>query len=346
MSACFVDVHSTMFALIFACTLLQAVSAQRRLVVIPDAHGDREVLEAALTLAHVPLVRKAVDEDDLQVLSLGDSVDRGPNPAGCYEALANAQAIRLLGNHEWINLMGVAAEDDPSTPHIQEDLFAPYVSKEDLAGFGGWQNRQIAFSSRGDIGRKIREEFQLVQVLPSPWAKKGVLPPLRAAASLFMHAGIESSLAKKYESAEEMNAQGRAALQQSLNGDDRGLHTELFHEVLQSRYLAYGAEREICSDLRATLAHLGAARLIVGHTPQRSRKAQVRCGGRMVLLDIAMSRWLMKVTKAERQMHPVALEMTYDGPAGQEMLSSLQILYEGDKLDMLASMPSGDGTEL
>lgn len=339
-----VDVHYHLFRCkLSACTLamwpvssalfLTATAVSNRLVVIPDAHGDKVALESALALAQVPLQRSTADEDRTHVVSLGDSVDRGPDPKGCYKLLQAVQATCLLGNHDWVNLLGIAPHDDPSTPH-REDLYAPYVIEEDLGSFGGWAQRQEAFGPHGELGREIREHFNIVSILPGPWHQQRELPPLEAAATLFVHAGISWKLAQRYNSVADMAAEARRALALSLAGDDHGLLTELFDEVLQMRDLAYGRGQRTCDDLERSLAHLGAARLVVGHTPQQTRRAEVKCGGRLVLLDVAMSRWLINVHRPEQNAHPVALEARYDGNDGEEKLQSLRALYQNEVVNL------------
>mmetsp|Transcript_11932 Transcript_11932/g.21845 ORF Transcript_11932/g.21845 Transcript_11932/m.21845 type:complete len:365 (+) Transcript_11932:115-1209(+) len=296
-----------------------------RIVGVPDAHGDPQALTEALRLAGVLVPRNATSAADggAHVISLGDSVDRGPDAQGCYKVLEDINATRLLGNHEWINLMGVDEEDDPSTLN-REDLFKDYVTKDDLSMFGGWAKRRHAFSRHGKLGRSIRRNFELMAMLPSRWARADKLPPKHAAATLFMHAGITFRLASKYGSVATMASTGRQHLQRSLRGDDAGFMSDLFREVLQDRHLTgYG----VCRELRKTLKLLGAARLVLGHTPQESRRAEVKCDGRLIFLDVAMSRWLMDIDNPEPTPHPVALELVYSGATGEEMLSSMKLLY-------------------
>jgi hypothetical protein len=307
-----------------------ASGSSTRLVVVPDAHGDRKALQEALGLAAA-----AEPVEGTTVVSLGDSVDRGPDPQGCYELLETLKATRLLGNHDWLNLAGVAPRDDPKTPHYQEDLFAPYVSKTDRDSFGGWKPRQVAFSPQGELGASIRANFELMALLPSPWHDRSKLPPLHAAATLLMHAGIMYKMAKQYKSVDEMIAEGRDGLKRSMNGDNSVLFGALFDHVLQDRSLAYGKEKAICSDLEKTLTHLGAARLVVGHTPQESRRAGIRCGGRLVLLDVAMSRWLMDMRNEEALTHPVALELKFTGSSGEEKLTDAPRIYYHDRIDTI-----------
>eukprot|EP00971_Amphidinium_carterae_P199824 3966265-Amphidinium_carterae.1 len=297
-----------------------------RMVVVPDAHGDPQALREALALAgvHVPRDMDSPSDGGARIVSLGDSVDRGPDAQGCYKVLEDVNATRLLGNHDWINLMGVYEHDDPSTPYYRENLFQSYVTDEDLNMFGGWEKRRHAFSADGQLGRSIRANFELMALLPNRWTLSKELPPLHSAATLFMHAGITYRLASKYGTVAAMASLGRRYLQQSLHGNDAGLRSDLFNEVLQDRHLTiFGA----CREVRMILKLLGAARLVLGHTPQMSRRAVRKCHGRLILLDVAMSRWLMDWDNPEQAAHPVVLEFEYSGASGEEMLNSLKLLY-------------------
>jgi hypothetical protein len=237
-----------------------------------------------------------------------------------------------------MNIMGIDERDDPATPHVRENFFARYVSSEDLDSFGGWKPRRKAFSAEGELGKTIREEFEMMAVVPAPWEGDGgvkTLPPLSSPATLVLHAGISSKLAKQYDSVAQMNQEARAALQASLEGDDSKLRSDLFNEVLQTRHLVHNKESKACAELKKTLAHLGAARLVVGHTPQESRRALVRCEGRFVVLDVAMSRWLMDMRRPEKMTHPVALELSYnDVNDGEAKVTGLRIIYRDTVEDL------------
>ena len=55
--------------------------------------------------------------------------------------------------------------------------------------------------------------------------------------------------------------------------------------------LATGRETpELCADLDYILNHYGVERMIVGHTPQKDHRIRDRCGGRLILADIDITR--------------------------------------------------------
>lgn len=248
-----------------------------RLIQIPDIHGDFELMQQALALITPPL--QAGD----RLVFTGDFVDRGPDPISCYklsQSLAEradlkGNVTRLIGNHEWVNLRGLGPRD----------TFAQYVSKEDLGSFGGWNKRMESWTKEGEVGRLIREGFDVIALEE---AGEKIDPRGR---TLFVHAGIEASTMKRYGTVEAMRAEGKKSLL------DDELDTGLLSEILQTRHLAQGAEMAVCNEVEDILKTAKGERIVVGHTPTtlvggKQGAPVVRCGGRLILMDVAMSRWM------------------------------------------------------
>ncbi|MGM0771264.1 MAG: metallophosphoesterase family protein [Halobacteriota archaeon] len=59
-----------------------------KLLIISDIHGNKEALDAVLSVPH--------DE----VVCLGDIVDYGPDPVGCIEIIQNEKIPVIKGNHD------------------------------------------------------------------------------------------------------------------------------------------------------------------------------------------------------------------------------------------------------
>jgi len=209
-----------------------------------------------------------------------------------YGAAAVGGAVtRLTGNHEWVTIRGVN----------QGALFAQFVPREDLQSFGGWAERQESFSPSGKYGKMIRDGFDVTTVE----RLEGV--PLSA--TLFVHAGVTLKMVKKYDAiAQKENAASdtTAALtaidvmkregKQMLVSNN--LETELLNEILQTRHQAGNREtKAVCEEILAILKLAKAERMVVGHTPTQKIGAAdghplVRCGGRFILNDVAMSKWM------------------------------------------------------
>lgn len=47
---------------------------------------------------------------------------------------------------------------------------------------------------------------------------------------------------------------------------------------------------DICTEVKQILTRFRVSRMIVGHTPQASKRREVFCGGRFVVADVTMSR--------------------------------------------------------
>lgn len=143
------------FPLLLSCC---SVVFANRLIQIPDIHGDFDLMKHALSLV------EPLDPEKDHLVFTGDFVDRGPAPKECYdlseELSKKYNVTRLLGNHEWITLMGVGPRDP----------FAEYVTAEDLASFGGWDKRRHEFGPHGHYGKMIREGFNAIAVgfFPTP----------------------------------------------------------------------------------------------------------------------------------------------------------------------------------
>jgi hypothetical protein len=67
------------------------------------------------------------------------------------------------------------------------------------------------------------------------------------------------------------------------------------------------------------LARLGVQRLVVGHTPQASGRAGVRCQGRLLLLDTGMSSGMLGSPAAAWICHAGEVQGSNSGPLGNEM---------------------------
>jgi len=223
----------------------------------------------------------------------GDFVDRGPDPQSCYrlsEELATKtlprRVTRLLGNHEWMNIAGLGPKSQ----------FAQYVSKEDLGSFGGWKKRQESWLHTGEMGKLVREGFEGVTIEQ--------IPGVPLSRSLFVHAGMKAKTLElfKYGGTENPVLKMQKKVKEELlaaetEGEDGILRSSILNEILQTRHLAQGKEAKVCPELDQILKIARAERLVVGHTPTsligaKNDEPLVRCGGRMLLTDVAMSRWM------------------------------------------------------
>lgn len=246
----------------------------KRVIQIPDLHGDDVLFEQAMAL--VP----GGFQDTDYIVFTGDFIDRGPNPKRCYDLgieLAKKYNVRfLMGNHDWVTVMGVDAS------HV----FATYVSPEDLQTFGGWSPRQQAFEPTGYYGQHIREDWDVIDVVGEGKMR-----------TIFVHAGLTMEIVDMYARQgvenipEAMQKHGRHML------ENEDMNTALLNIILQTRDLANMKGKEQCKALLPILKKCKAERLVLGHTPTffmggGPGQAMPKCNGRLLFTDVAMSRWM------------------------------------------------------
>eukprot|EP00929_Paragymnodinium_shiwhaense_P100701 TRINITY_DN63218_c0_g1_i1.p2 TRINITY_DN63218_c0_g1~~TRINITY_DN63218_c0_g1_i1.p2 ORF type:complete len:239 (-),score=42.24 TRINITY_DN63218_c0_g1_i1:210-869(-) len=208
----------------------------------------------------------------------------------------------------------------------------------DLESFGGsWDQRQHAFSKHGALGKMIRQGFDAITVEE--------LPACKLSRTLFVHAGVSLGMVQAYarEGHQDPIQLMREEGKQALLTDE--LETELLNEILQTRHLAGRHESNlVCQEVEEILKLAGAERLVLGHTPTpliggRAGEPLIRCGGRLLLMDVAMSRWMGGGV-------PVALQIrTRDTEEQREegCLQAIEILHEKGEPTPVPILPALNG---
>ena len=287
-------------------------------LVIPDIHGDLVALSRALWLGYnrvseTPLeweafaarlrTRTPFDPPKKRValVQLGDIVDRGPYTKECIDRLLRIETslgfklIALYGNHELMNFYNEAA---------------PYVSQRDLLR-GDARDRE--FSLDGAIWRSLTDELVMMARFSSPASNSS---------TLFVHGGVDlawfeqqSELIKSVSPAGEnativdaINKFSTYAFSQAPDLAKVLFSGETAQPPVWDRTLESAREDSLCDKtLPAVLERFKVDRIIVGHNPQASGRVRVRCGGRVLLADTAMSKW-MKIAR-----NPTVLVMDHAG---------------------------------
>jgi len=233
----------------------------QRIVAIGDLHADLPQALAVLRLAGLVDEAGAWSGGAATLVQTGDLTDRGPDSKEVIELMdrlaaeATAQGgrvVSLLGNHELMNLTGDWR----------------YVSPGDVADFGSTEARQAAFAPTGPLGASLRARD----------------PAALVGRTVFVHGGVSARFAEEARSVEVLSAQFHAAL------GGRGAPTVLGDEgPLWYRGYLQAPEPVACAELTRALAALGAERMVVGHTTQRSGQVATRCGGRLLGIDTGIS---------------------------------------------------------
>ncbi len=237
----------------------QAATDTVRVVAIADLHGDLERGLAVLRLAGVVGKDGHWCGGETVLVQTGDLLDRGDDGVEVIDLMQRLETEAaevggrvevLLGNHEVMNMMGDWR----------------YVTPGDIEGYGGQLARQLALSAEGEDGAWLREQPVAVRV----------------GRTVFVHAGITPAMAER--GLEQLTAWTRAALAGEAS-------PEVLDESgpLWFRGYLQGDVPEVCPALQQALATLGATRMVVGHTTQRSGRVAVRCQGALLGIDTGIS---------------------------------------------------------
>ena len=286
------------------CFTGQQISTKSRydyVVSIPDVHGDLEVLLRSLWMAHVEITgkdlqgsfsdfrevfhdaikekRKSPISENKRVLAIqtGDIIDRGAQSLSCYKAiwfikdLLGWDLINLIGNHEVMTMAGQADH---------------YAHSDDVSEFGSLGARRAAFSPGGKIWKKITDDFNFLAKVEMGSTEN----------ILFVHAGMHPKWLKKIAS--------RIQSPETIDGINAFLMSELKRNPssdflasaispVWTREMAQDTESVVCGRLLPpVLKSLDINRIVVGHTPQQNLRTSTRCEDRIILADVAMSRWM------------------------------------------------------
>ncbi|GAA5998500.1 uncharacterized protein JCM10292_002740 [Rhodotorula paludigena] len=275
-------------------------SLRQRIVAVGDIHGDLPAVTSILRRANlIDLKGQWIGGEDILVQT-GDIVDRGPDTIALYRffqtlraqaAQAGGAVHSLLGNHEMMNELGDWR----------------YVTKEDIASFGGERNRREAFLT-GWIGREFRANYSITERVPflaEASAAARFDPPLQHTAASFVHGGITpeylSSLDPTRDPIDEMNRIGRdllfslldvpggvpLSLPRSATPEQRHFWSE--EGPMWNREWATSDEDEICDRVQKVCDQLDVRHLVMGHTPQFEGILS-RCDGKVLLIDTGISR--------------------------------------------------------
>ena len=236
--------------------------AGARVVAVGDLHADLETALAVLRLAGVVDAEGRWSGGTATLVQTGDITDRGPDSLEVIPLLqrregeaaaAGGQVVALMGNHEAMNLTGDWR----------------YVSPEDVADFGDEAARRAAFSAEGALGAWLLSRDAVAVV-------GGVV---------FVHGGVSAATARAAAGAVGRPAWVREALAGRAPEEVLGPEGPLWY-----RGYLQAPEAVACAELAGVLEALGAERMVVGHTTQRTGRVAARCGGRLLGIDTGISR--------------------------------------------------------
>ena len=281
----------------------------QRIVVVPDTHGDVHGTLRSLWLAHNDINQNDAGFEmisqsfvdfllfgdlpstpiegrrlDVAVIQLGDMVDRGPDSVDCIKIFRAIPSIlgwrvyNLIGNHEIAGFLGRSDE------LVHEDDLGQFVSLKDRAKE---IHRLTALNSLGFIRIGLPNIIGDFAVNPN---------------TLFVHGGIEPDWMewflneKNINSKHDVNEMNRAlSVSLTTNLADAVDMLECDNSIVWDRTLANAPEESICGEyLEKILEQFRVSRIVVGHTPQVDLSVKTRCGGKIILADVMMSRWMIE----------------------------------------------------
>lgn len=234
---------------------------KRRVVAIGDLHADHTAAVEVLQLAGLADASGHWTGGATILVQTGDLTDRGPESKEVIDLMRRLQTeasaaggeVRLLnGNHEIMNLRGDWR----------------YVSEGDLAGFGGKLARAEAFSPTGTYGSFLATLPVATQVDDTVFVHGGIHPDI---AAMGLDAINERARAHYFDPMEQTD----------VINDSNG--------PTWFRGYAQLPEDQACPLLEQALTSLGAKRMVVGHTAQRTGAPLVRCEGKFTVIDIGIS---------------------------------------------------------
>ena len=257
------------------------VAPSSRVVAIGDLHGDIRATVRTLTFAGIIDEQQRWAGGDTTLVQLGDILDRGDSEYECWTLLqqlkaeapaAGGQVVTLCGNHEVMNVLGRAG---------------PFIHALGHTAFG--PDRVMAWAPGGKLAKQLAE-FPVIAIVGD---------------SVFVHAALPADAT--HENIEYINSETRAWLlgerfePPSFMWGGEG--SPIWDRCLSS---PSGLEphADDCKALRTALDRLGVARVVVGHTPQRT--VNCACDGAVWRCDTGMSQWVVGGACE-------ALEITSDG---------------------------------
>ena len=250
--------------LILLITCFSKINSNERIVAIGDLHGDLKQTRLTFRMAGLIDAKDNWIGGKTILVQTGDVVDRGLDTIKVFELLkkligqakeAGGQVINLLGNHEFMNIIGDWG----------------YVENREISSFGSKKRRIEEWSDKGKIGMYVRD-LKIMAKLDG---------------NVFVHGGITPEFAKKED---RLNAVGELGMKNSNLYRGKDIKNGIFGDNGPLWYRGYAdkSEEEICPLLEQALQIMKAKRMVVGHTVQSDGKIHTRCNHQLYLIDVGI----------------------------------------------------------
>lgn len=269
------------------------VTATGRIVAIGDLHGDWRKAIGALSTAGV-ISLNGDDEvvwigGDTTVVQLGDVLDRGDHEIAIVKLLRDLDdqarlvggAVYMLnGNHESLNVCGDFRYVTPGA-FVESAMFSGLTEKDlkdwDLLA----RVRYAVYRPGGPMAIELAKNPTVLIVNDTVFAHGGLLP-------VHVNYGLEklNRDVSAWMRAEETEDGGKASPPFLAMGDSSSVMWN--RSQSKERFPSPNERYSACRALQQALQKIGAARLVVGHTPQISG-ANCECDGQVWRMDVGMS---------------------------------------------------------
>jgi len=255
-----------------------------RMVALGDLHGDLDNALETLRRLRVVDTNGNWSGGRTILIQTGDLLDRGPNSVGLVtlfrglqrEArVAGGDVVLILGNHELMNRQ-----------HYWDDVNREEVLKLGLKSLKETDKSLRALREGWKIWEEMMESGLLAQhILDLPAIAVVGIGKCR---TVFCHAGLLSQHVEGDFSVEKYNNHSRDVLSREKAADREADGFSDEHSPLWNRILSWGPEEIACEHVSHVLRLLNASQMVVGHSVHK--KITTRCGGRLQLIDIGISK--------------------------------------------------------
>ena len=254
------------------------LSQPGRLIAIGDLHGDVDAARAALRLGG------AIDDSDrwigenLSVVQTGDQLDRGDREReivdlftrlGPAASARGGRVVALNGNHEIMNVQGDFRYVTPGGLTAFEGVRPP--SPLASGAPPSYAERAAAFLPGGAYALELAERDVVAVVGDSVFVHGGLLP-----------AHLRYGIDRINREAREWMKGGVRAAPDAVGGEAAPIWVR--------DYSLDPVAESACQALGEVLSALGAKRMVVGHTVQRSGISSA-CNDRVYRIDVGLSRY-------------------------------------------------------
>jgi len=245
-----------------------------RILALGDVHGDYNETLLLLRTAQIVDEKGHWRGGTSMLIQLGDLTDRGPQSRAVLRLFrrlrrearkAGGRCLMLMGNHEEMQLTGDFR----------------YVHPEEKEEYGGGWKRTAAFQIDGYEGSFL-DSFDVGLIVNKTLFIHGGLHPESIAPDVYGKENAIGRLNDDYRSFLYARLSRTGEVPMQLVQRFRGTHNPVW-------YRGNRVEERIT---REALRGIGAVRMVVGHTPQVDGRIKTKWGGRLVLADTALSRWM------------------------------------------------------